>query len=125
MELTGKVKVIGDVQTFGNDFTKRDLVLLTDEQYPQPINIEFLKDKTDLLSAFKVGDTVKVGINLRGREWVSPQGETKCFNSIVGWRVEATSTVPVHDANHPTNVAPKGQAEPKNIFEEEEDDLPF
>jgi hypothetical protein len=50
--------------------------------------IEFTQDKCDLLNNYSVGETVKVGINLRGREWVSPQGETKYFNSVQGWRIE-------------------------------------
>ena len=48
--------------------------------------IEFQQDKTDLLNNYKVGQDVKVSINLRGREWINPQGEAKYFNSIV--RVE-------------------------------------
>lgn len=103
MELTGKIKVIGSVQTFGGDFTKRDLVILTDDQYPQPINIEFLKDKTDLLNSVKVGDDVKVGINLRGREWTAPDGATRYFNSIVGWRIEKAAGNPKTESTESTN----------------------
>lgn len=89
MELTGTIKKISDLQTFASGFEKRELVLLTEEQYPQPINIEFTQDKVDLLNSVKVGDSVKIGINIRGREWTSPQGEVKYFNSIVGWRIES------------------------------------
>ena len=82
MEVIGKVKLIGDVQTFGSaGFRKRELVVTTDEQYPQMIMIEFLQDKVDLLNNYKVGQDVKVSINLRGREWINPQGEAKYFNS--------------------------------------------
>ena len=88
MEVTGKVKVIGKVETFGTDFTKRSLVITTDEQYPQDLNLEFVKDKCDLLNAYKVGDDVKVGVNLRGREWINPEGVAKYFNSIQGWRID-------------------------------------
>ena len=89
MEVTGNIKLIGDVQSFGgNGFTKRELVVTTDEQYPQMIMIEFVKDKCDLLNNHQVGQNVKVSINLRGREWVSQAGETKYFNSIQGWRIE-------------------------------------
>lgn len=87
MELTGTIKAISQVQTFGSGFLKCELVLTTEEQYPQPISIEFLQDKSDLPSAHNVGDKVKVSINIRGREWVSPQGEIKYFNSIVGWKI--------------------------------------
>lgn len=88
MELQGTIKTIMDVQTFASGFQKRELVLQTEEQYPQPISIEFLKEKGDLLDTYKVGDKVKVSINIGGREWTSPQGETKYFNSITGWRIE-------------------------------------
>ena len=88
MEVTGKIKVIGKVETFGNDFTKRNLVVTTEEQYPQDLNLEFVKDKCAVLDKYNVGDSVKVGINLRGREWINPEGVAKYFNSIVGWRID-------------------------------------
>lgn len=89
MEIEGTVKVISATETVGNGFTKRQIVVTTNETYPQHISIEFVKDKTSLLDAYKEGQQVKVSINLRGREWTSPQGETKYFNSIQGWRIEA------------------------------------
>lgn len=87
MELTGTIKKIGELQTFASGFQKIDAVLLTDEQYPQPIQIEFLSDKSDLLDPYKEGDKVTVSINLRGRSWVAPDGTEKYFNSITGWKV--------------------------------------
>ena len=125
MELQGTVKKITDIQTFASGFQKREMVLTTEEQYPQPISIEFLQEKGDLLNNLKEGDKVKVGINLRGREWTSPQGEVKYFNSIIGWRVEKLDGAA--DFNEPVDAKPtetKPVAE-KNVFEEEEDDLPF
>ena len=54
MEVQGKVKMIGETQTFGsNGFRKRELVVTTEEQYPQHILVEFVQDKTDLLNSFK------------------------------------------------------------------------
>ena len=93
MEVQGTIKVIGETQTFGaKGFRKRELVITTDEQYPQSILIEFVQDKCDLLDKFKVGKGVKIGVNLRGREWVNPQGETKYFNSIQGWNINSFVT---------------------------------
>ena len=48
MELQGTVKKIGETQTFASGFQKRELILLTEEQYPQPIQKYFLHQK-DLL----------------------------------------------------------------------------
>lgn len=89
MELQGKIKLIDETKTYGNNgFRKREMVITTEEQYPQTILIEFVQDKTDLLNNYQVGQNVKISINIRGREWVNPQGETKYFNSITGWRIE-------------------------------------
>ena len=122
MEVIGKIKLIGEVQTFGaNGFRKRDLVVTTDDQYPQMISVEFHQDKTDLLNNYKVGQDVKISINLRGREWINPQGEAKYFNSIVGWRIENLS-----QAAAPSNLPPVDQFEPASkVSDEEPDDLPF
>lgn len=122
MEVIGKVKLIGEVQTFGNNgFRKRELVVTTDEQYPQMIMIEFVQDKCELLNNYSVGQDVKVSINLRGREWINPQGEAKYFNSVQGWRIENVS-------NNATSseVPPTEQFQPApDLSSEEPDDLPF
>lgn len=91
MELQGTIKRIADTQTTASGFQKREMVLLTEEQYPQPMSVEFLQDKVGLIDNLSEGDKVKVSINLRGREWTSPQGEVKYFNSIVGWKLEKIS----------------------------------
>ena len=86
MDITGKIKLINDTKEYGsNGFRKRELVVTTEEQYPQDLLVEFIQDKCDILNSYKVGESVKVDINLRGREWESPQGEIKYFNSIHGF----------------------------------------
>ena len=123
MEIIGKVKLINETQTFGsNGFRKRDLVVTTDEQYPQMILIEFIQDKCDALNSYKVGQDVKVSINIRGREWINPEGEAKYFNSIQGWRIE--SLAPGQGA--PSNVPPADSFAPApDLSANEPDDLPF
>ncbi|MBS3738814.1 DUF3127 domain-containing protein [Mesohalobacter halotolerans] len=124
MEVEGKIKVIGETKEYGkNGFRKREVVITTEEQYPQFLNIEFVQDKTQLVDNFSVGENVKIGINLRGREWVSPQGETKYFNSIQGWRIERLD----QSQNQDASIPPADQFEPVDDLNEEdpEDDLPF
>lgn len=120
MEVQGKIKLIGETETFGtNGFRKRDIVVTTEEQYPQHILVEFVQDKTDLLDKFNIGQTVKIGINLRGREWVNPQGEVKYFNSIQGWRID---DVPLTNEETPK----KGKQEyTEPLGDQDDDDLPF
>ena len=124
MEVQGRVKMIGETQTFGNNgFRKREIVVTTEEQYPQHIMIEFVQDKTDLLNNYKIGQDVKISINLRGREWVNPQGETKYFNTIQGWRIENLQ------GNAQAGMPPVPPAEAfapvDDLNEEDHDDLPF
>ena len=124
MELQGKIKMIDETKTYGaNGFRKREMVMTTEEQYPQHILIEFVQDKTDLLNAYQVGMNVKISINVRGREWVNPQGETKYFNSITGWRIENIDQSVSPDM---PPMPPEDAFEPANdLNEEDHDDLPF
>ena len=92
MEVTGKVKVVNDTQEVSASFKKRELVVTTEEAYPQHILIEFAQDKCGLLDNIQINEDVTVHINLRGREWVNPQGETKYFNQIQGWKIDKNST---------------------------------
>ena len=64
MEVSGKIKWIDETKTYGNNgFRKREVVITTEEQYPQQILIEFIQDKCELLNTCQVGQNVKIGIN--------------------------------------------------------------
>lgn len=96
-EVKGKIKFIGTTQQVSDKFSKREVVVSTDEQYPQHISIEFNQDKCSVLDKYAVGDEVTVGINLRGREYTNPNtGEVKYFNSIQGWNIkkDAVNDIP-------------------------------
>ena len=86
MQVNGKIKVIGEVVEKGT-FKSRDVVVTTEEQYPQQISIQFVQDKCSVLDGYKIGESVEVSINLRGREWVDPAGVSKYFNTIQGWKI--------------------------------------
>jgi translation initiation factor IF-3 len=125
MEVTGKIKVINAEQQVSASFRKRELVVATEEQYPQFISINFVQDKCDLLNNYNTGDAVKVGINLRGREWINPQGETKYFNEIQGWKIEKLQTEATSNPGLEPMPSTQAFAPATNFNEEEHDDLPF
>ncbi len=121
MEVSGKIKKIDETKTFGNNgFRKREMIITTEEQYPQFLNIEFIQDKCDLLDHFNVGDAVKIGINLKGREWINPEGEAKYFNSIQGWKIDKGQGAPEVPPMESQNFE---SVEKTN--DNEADDLPF
>jgi len=122
MEVTGKIKLINDEQTFGTSgFRKREVVITTSEQYPQMLMVEFVQDKCDLLNSYKVGQDVKIAINLRGREWINPEGVAKYFNSIQGWRIEGLQA----EAPQSAELPPLEELKATDVSASEPDDLPF
>jgi len=123
MEISGKIKWIDEIRTYGsNGFRKKELVITTQEQYPQNILIEFTQEKCELLDKYEIDDNIKIGINIRGREWINPEGQTKYFNSIQGWRIEKIEIPDIENKSESftTNTEP-----PSQDVNEEEDDLPF
>ena len=85
----GTIKVILDTVQVTEKFAKREFVITeSTSMYPQDLVFQAAQDKCDMIDGFKVGDTVEVSFNLRGREWISPQGEAKYFNTLDAWRIE-------------------------------------
>ena len=123
MEVTGKIKKIDETKTYGaSGFRKREVVLTTNEQYPQMLLIEFVQDKCDLLNNYTVDQDVKISINLRGREWINPEGKAVYFNSIQGWRIENSQS----ESSEIPPMAPLESLETTaNVDDSEPDDLPF
>lgn len=107
MEIQGQIKKIFPSEYVGaNGFEKRDLVIITEDIYPQTIIIQFTQQRCDLLDSLQVGQNVKVYINIRGREWTNPQGETKYFNTIEGWKIEVIQTTNVANQQPVAQTAP-------------------
>lgn len=114
-EISGTIKKIFDEQTFGSGFTKREFVVTTTaERYPQDLKFECVKDKIAQLSAFKVGDRVKVSFDLRGREW-----KESYFVNLSAWKVEAV----VGGGDRP--AATDDEPLPREPGETIDDDIPF
>ena len=124
MEVQGKIKLVGDIQEITDSFSKRELVIVTQEQYPQTLCVEFVQDKMSLLDDFQEGQEVKIGINLRGREWKNPEGKIKYFTSLQGWRIEnLQNEAPDNDQPGLDSLSPFEPAD--DVNKEDLDDLPF
>jgi hypothetical protein len=113
MQVKGKVIVVNPTTTISEKFSLRKFVVETDDQFPQPIEMQVTQDKCSLLDTISVGMVVEVSINLRGKSWQNPQGETKYFNTLEAWKIEVLGAT----------AQPKAPTTPANT--EEEDDLPF
>lgn len=123
MEISGIIKVKGNVQQVSEKFKKREFVLTDNSsQYPQFILFELTQDKCSLLDNFNQGEEVKVHFNLRGREWTNKEGQVKYFNSLQAWRLEKMNAHAAAGSSDSFSDAPP-PAYTSNS--NEPDDLPF
>jgi single-strand DNA-binding protein len=117
MTIKGTIKRIGATVSVSNGkFSKRELILTTADQYPQIVSVELQQKACSLADSLSVGQDIEAHINIRGREWTSPQGEVKVFNTIVCWKVDAN---PFTQTEEPQESYLKPSAQTNN------DDLPF
>lgn len=88
MQVTGELKAVMNTEIVSDRFQKRDFVLTTEGNtpYPQHVSFQLTQDKCAELDKFKVGETIVVQFNLRGREWNGPQG-IKYFNTLEAWAI--------------------------------------
>jgi hypothetical protein len=90
MTIKGTIKRIGATTTVSDGkFSKRELILTTADQYPQIVSVELQQKACSLADSLSVGQDIEAYINIRGREWTSPQGEVKVFNTIACWKIDS------------------------------------
>ena len=96
MDITGTLKVKNNEVQVNDKFRKREFVISENSsQDPQMLQFQLTQDRCNLLDSFNLGDEIKVHFNLRGREWKSPTGELRYFNTLEAWRLERQgSTAP-------------------------------
>ena len=133
IETTGKLHIINETKQVSERFSKREFVveLADNPKYPQLVQFQLTGDRCTQLDEFKVGDEVRIEFSLRGREWRSPSGEVKYFNSLDVWKIE-----PARAGRSRGNTGRQGAGDPRDsempprIDESqfgrvETDDIPF
>ncbi len=126
-KLTGTVKVINDTVQVTEKFAKREFVINdASSMYPQDILFQAVQDKCSMLDGLSTGEQVEVSFNLRGREWTSPQGEVRYFNTLDAWRIEKVGAGMPQSGPSDMNLDPVQTSTPSASTEAaEDDDLPF
>jgi len=115
LETRGKLHAKFDAQQVTERFRKREFVIeLSDNpRYPQFVLFQLTGDRCEKLDDFNVGDELALDFALRGREWTSPRGEVKFFNSLEVWDLERSGA-------HAEEEPPLPEGPPPGI-----DDIPF
>jgi hypothetical protein len=117
MKITGKLVEVMATQQVSDGFKKRTFIIEHTENplYPEYISFELIQDRCDLVDSFELNQEITVSFNLKGRKWVNPQGETKYFNSLQAWRLEAMDQ---QDATLPSQTV-------QEVEKTLDDELPF
>jgi len=120
LETKGKIHATFDTEQKTERFRLREFVveLGDNPSYPQYVKFQLTGDRCENLDGFSAGDEVRVEFSLRGREWTSPQGDVRYFNSLDVWQIEKVGAA--------TQAAEGFSAGPADdIPPPTDDDIPF
>ena len=127
-EANGKLKMVGEVQSFASGFTKREFVVTTEnDKYPQDLKFEVVKDKCSMLDSYKTGDDVQVTFDIRGNEY-----NGKYFVNLSCFKLQSLSGGGSGGSSSSSQGAPRSQAAPSgepsmaDLRDDDDfDDVPF
>jgi len=123
-EVEGKLHKKFDTAQVTNTFKKREFVIELDGAYPQLVSFQLTQDRCGILDSYNEAQRIKVSFDLRGREWTSPKGEVKYFNTLNAWKLESADAA---QAEAPAAAPEEGSfpsAKEEQSFDDN-DDLPF
>lgn len=133
-KISGKIGRISETQIVSEKFKKREFVLITNDQYPQSIQLELTQERVTILENYKVGDEITAMFNINGREWKNPTtGEVKYFNTLQAFaiqkagaeNVQKSSTTNKHWSGLNGEMAQDHVDQGLSNMIEMDDDLPF
>jgi hypothetical protein len=125
MKIQGKIHATFDAAQVTDRFRKREFVLEleSESRYPQYVMFQLTGDRCDVLEGFDKGHEVAVEFSLRGREWTSPKGETRFFNSLEVWSIDRVGDAPdAAVAGESVSARGTGEDPPPPS---DDDDIPF
>jgi hypothetical protein len=122
--LTGTLIAKSETQQVSDKFKKREFVLMTVEnvngtEYPNPLKMQAVQAKCDVLDKYAIGSQVSVHFNVKGNSYTDKKdGTTKYIVNLDMWKIE-----PVAAQQAPQQVAPQ---QPKPIaITPDFSDMPF
>jgi hypothetical protein len=124
LDISGKVLMLGQVQSGegknGTPWTRQELIIETEEQYPKKICLSCWGDKSAEARSFAPGEKIKASISIESREY-----NGRWYTDIRAWKFDKASAaspgMPAPQAPAPTPYpSPDDFASPDS-----EGDLPF
>jgi hypothetical protein len=120
--VTGTLIAKSETQQVSDKFKKREFVLMTVEnvngtEYPNPLKMQAVQAKCDVLDKYAIGSQVSVHFNVKGNSYTDKKdGTTKYIVNLDMWKIE-----PVAASTTPQQVTPQAP----QVSQQAVDDLPF
>lgn len=81
--IIGTITEIGQTEQVTDKFSKREFTLdVKNGNYTDKVRLQFVKDRTDLIDPYKVGDEVRVHFNPSSREF-----NGKWYTNLTAWGI--------------------------------------
>lgn len=127
LEINGKIVQLMDAtsgQGSNGQWTKREFVIETADQYPKKICFSAWNDKAASLDRMAVGIQVKVSFDVQSREY-----NQKWYTDLRIWKIETLGGQASNDAPAGNSAAAPTPMPEENFADafgsDEKDDLPF
>ena len=83
--------------------------------------MEFIQNNCSVLDSYKVGDSVNVEFDIKGREWKNPEGKFVYFVTLQAWRMQKTNGA----SNEVDDIPPAELKPPEFSDDAESEETPF
>jgi single-strand DNA-binding protein len=92
--VTGTLIAKSETQQVSDKFKKREFVLMTTDnvngtEYPNPLKMQAVQAKCDVLDKYAIGSQVSVSFNVKGNSYTDKKdGSTKYIVNLDMWKIE-------------------------------------
>jgi hypothetical protein len=109
--LTGTLIAKSETQQVSDKFKKREFVLMTVEnvngtEYPNPLKMQAVQSKCDVLDKYAIGSQVSVSFNVKGNSYTDKKdGSTKYIVNLDMWKIEPVAAQQAAAPQQPKPIA--------------------
>jgi len=109
--VTGTLIAKSETQQVSDKFKKREFVLMTVEnvngtEYPNPLKMQAVQAKCDVLDKYAIGSQVSVHFNVKGNSYIDKKdGSTKYIVNLDMWKIEPVAAQQAAAPQQPKPIA--------------------
>jgi hypothetical protein len=110
--LTGTLIAKSETQQVSDKFKKREFVLMTTDnvngtEYPNPLKMQAVQAKCDVLDRYAIGSQVSVSFNVKGNSYIDKKdGTTKYIVNLDMWKIEPVAAQQAPQQTAPVAITP-------------------